>query len=126
MFIAPDPHSCMGEVVANGHCMRHVQTVASVSHSSTLRRGVHVLSAPRDEIPRGAVIGTFNSEGRYDNSTDGTSHVAVLLDRNDRDKSLRVVDQWVGKAVSERTIHNRNGSGRPVNDASCYYVVESV
>lgn len=122
-FVAADPYERIGEVIDTGHCMRHVQVVAGVPHSSLLRRGERLatMAAP----PRGVVVGTFGGEPpRYQNRTDGSSHVCILIARN-ADNSLRVVDQWVGKAVSERIIEDRGGMGSPVDDASCYYVVES-
>lgn len=120
-FIAPDPHACVGEVVADGHCMRHVQVVAGVTHSSTLRRGA---SAQTVEMERGTVIATFNDEGGYANATDGSSHIAIFLDRGP-DGELTVVDQWLGKPVGERVIRNKNGEGPACDDASRYYVAEA-
>jgi hypothetical protein len=122
-FVAADPHRGLGTVIDTGHCMRHVQVVAGVTHSSTLRRGVKVLDAPDDELPRGVVIGTFGPDGRYANAVDGSSHVCILLVRN-ADRSLLVVDQWQGRPVGERIIVDRQGTGTPVNDASAFYVVE--
>jgi hypothetical protein len=110
----------MGTVVDNGHCMRHVQVVADVTHSSTLRRGVHVRGAG---CPPGTVIGTFDEDGTYGNHTDGRSHVAIFL--AETDEGLLVVDQWVGQPVHERLIYFRDGEGSAVNDASRYHVVES-
>jgi hypothetical protein len=122
-FVAADPHRGLGTVVGDGHCMRHVQVVAGVTHSSTLRRGVRVLDADEADIPSGIVIGTFDENGRYANAVDGSSHVAILLNRN-ADRSLLVVDQWLGRPVGERIIVDRKGTGTPVNDASAFHVVE--
>lgn len=120
-FVAVDPHARLGTVIDTGHCLRHVQVVAGVTHSSTLRRGERVLDA--DDVARGTVIGTFGADGRYTSATDSTAHMAILLHRN-ADDSLLVVDQFLGKPVGERVIRNRGGSGSPVNDASAYHVVE--
>lgn len=119
-FIAADPHARLG--AEGGHCLPHVQRVAGVTHSSTLRRGARVLET--DDIPRGTVIGTFDANGRYANATDGSSHVAILLHRNDVDRSLLVVDTWIGKPVGERIIRDKGGSGPAADDSSRYYTVE--
>jgi catechol 2,3-dioxygenase-like lactoylglutathione lyase family enzyme len=120
-FIAPDPHHHAGTVVDNGHCMRHVQVVAAVPHSSTLRRGAKVRGAG---IPRGTVIGTFHPEtGRYENDTSGRSHIAVYLSQDE--SGIRVIDQWIGKPVGERTIRFKDGQGQWVDDGDRYHVVES-
>ena len=119
-FIADDPKQHMGTVVSNGHCLRHVQVVAGVTHSSTLRRGDPVRGA---SCAPGTVIGTFDEDGTYGNHTDGRSHVAILL--AETDDGLLVVDQWLGQPVHERLIHFRDGAGLAVNDASRYHIVES-
>jgi hypothetical protein len=110
----------MGTVVANGHCLRHVQVVAGVTHSSSLRRGDPVRGS---SCAPGTVIGTFDEDGRYANATDGSSHVAILL--AETDEGLLVVDQWQGQPVHERLIRFRDGEGSAVNDASRYHIVES-
>jgi len=119
-FVAPDPHARQGEVVANGHCLRHVQEVVGVPHSSTLRAGAKVKGG---NVPRGTVIGTFGPDGRYTNRTDGTAHVAILLEETA--EGLVVVDQYLGKPVGERLIRWRGGAGRRVNDGDAYHVVEA-
>lgn len=119
-FVAAEPHARLGDIVDNGHCMRHVQVVAGVPHSSMLRRGAKVRDA--EDVPRGTVIGTFDANGRYANATDGSSHVAILLAR--RADGLLVVDQYIGKPVGERLIRYRGGEGSAVNDGDAYHVVE--
>jgi hypothetical protein len=120
MWIAADPFKGLGTVVANGHCMRHVQVIAGVPHSSHLRRGVRVRDA--DDVPRGTVIATFNAAGRYGNAMDGSSHIAILLAK--QVDGLLVVDQWVGQRVHERLIRYRGGQGSAVNDGDQFYIAE--
>jgi hypothetical protein len=122
-FIASDPLQGLGTIIDNGHCMRHVQIVAGVPHSSRLRRGLRVRDV-EDVPPRGTVIATFDAAGRYANATDGSSHIAIFLER--RSDGLRVVDQWRGRAggVGERTIPFRLGRGSPADDADAYYIAE--
>src|SRR5436190_15221218 len=118
-WIAADPHARLGEVGGNGHCLRHVQIVAGVTHSSTLRRGEKVRGA---DIPRGTVIGTFNSQGRYANATDGSSHVAIYLDQTST--GLLVVDQWILHPCGERVIRFKGGLRPACDDGDAYYLVE--
>jgi hypothetical protein len=118
-FVAADPHARIGTVVDTGHCMRHVQVVAGVTHSSTLRRGARVRDA---DVPPGTVIGTFDANGRYANATDGSSHIAILLSK--QPNGLLVVDQWVGQPVHERLIQYRGGQGNAVNDGDQFYIAE--
>jgi hypothetical protein len=101
--------------------MRHVQIVAGVPHSSKLRRGERLatMAAP----PRGVVIGTFGDNDTYDNSTDGSEHVAIFVEK--RADGLLVVDLWVGQPVHERLIRYRGGEGKDVNDADQFHVVET-
>jgi hypothetical protein len=71
---------------------------------------------------RGTVIATFGGEPpRYQNRTDGSSHVAVLV--AEEAGGLRVWDQWRGQPVHQRTIFFRGGQGRKVNDGDAYHVV---
>lgn len=121
MFVAKNPYARLGEVIDTGHCLRHVQVVAGVPHSSKLRRGQHVLTAG-DDLPRGVAIGTFGPNGRYTNATDGSAHTAILVERVP--EGLRVVDAWVGKPVGERIIRNKGGQGLPVDDASRYHLID--
>ena len=120
-WIAADPLLHLGQVLDNGHCMRHVQIVAGVPHSSTLRRGQRVRDI--EKPPPGLVIATFNAAGRYANDTNGLSHICLLLHR--QPEGLLVVDQWVGKPVGRRLIHWRDGTGKAADDASRYFVVET-
>jgi hypothetical protein len=123
MFVASDTHRWFGKVVGNGHCMALVQLVdPGVPHSSKLRQGIKVRGA---DLPPGTVIATFNDAGRYDNKTDGSSHIAILLEQLD-DDGLRVIDQWKLHPVNERIIRFKNGAGPACDDGDRYFVVESV
>lgn len=120
MWVADNPHQHKGKVIDTGHCVRYVQVAANVPHTSQWRKGQQVRGG---NIPRHAVIATFGADGRYENKTDGSSHAAIFL-YEDKD-GLRVLDQWQGHPVAERTIHFRDGEGKKVNDGSAFYVVES-
>ena len=118
-WVADDPHAHLGTVVGNGHCLRHVQIVAGVTHSSTLRRGAKVRGA---DIPRGTVIGTFHN-GRYANKTDGSSHCAIYLEQTNT--GLLVVDTWVLHPVAERVIRFKGGLRPACDDGDAYFIVET-
>ena len=121
-FVAADPYERLGDVIDTGHCLRHVQVVAGVPHSSLLRRGerLAVMAAP----PRGVAIATFGGDPpRYQNATDGSSHAAILVAK--RAEGLLVVHQFVGTPVHEWLIRWRHGAGDACNDADAYHVVEA-
>jgi hypothetical protein len=119
-FFAKYPHQYLDEVVDNGQCMRHVQVVADVTHSSTLRQGVKVRG---NSVEPGTVIGTFDANGCYANAEDGSSHVAIFVEETP--EGLVVVDQWVGQPVHERTIRFKGGEGLACDDGDQFYVVET-
>lgn len=118
-FKAVDPLRYMGQVVDNGHCVRFVQEVARMPHTSEWRRGVKVRG---NNVPQFTIIATFAADGRYENRTDGHSHAAVLL--AEVEDGLGVLDQWQGHPVAERIIRFRGGEGKKVNDGDAFYVVE--
>lgn len=121
MIIAPDPSACMGEVVDNGHCMRHVQVVAGVPHSSELRKGAKVRGTAL--IPVGTIIATFDATGCYANATDGSSHIAIYLGQDE--EGIEVTDQWVGQPVHERFIRFKGGQGPACDDGDQFFVVKT-
>lgn len=123
MFVASNWDWHKGKVVDNGHCVRFIQVLhPAIKHTSHWRRGEKVRGSG---APPGTIIATFHpTTHRYENDTTGRSHVAVLLE--EVPTGLRVVDQWVGRAVGERTILFRGGVGQWVNDGDRYYTVRHV
>lgn len=119
-FIDPDPHSQLGSVVGNGHCVALVQQGAQVPHTSRWRRGDAVVG--KADLQPGTAIATFNDQGRYANALDGSSHAAIFMGHEDH--GIRVVDQWKGHPTSPRIIGNRKGTGPAVDDASRFHVIE--
>jgi hypothetical protein len=121
-FIIPDPHQYLGKVIGNGHCVALVQRAnVGVPHTSKWQRGIHVKGT---QLAVGTVIATFNPQGRYDNKTDGSSHVAILMHAFET-LGLEVIDQWVGHPCAHRTIRFKSGSGLPVDDGDAYFVLEA-
>ena len=121
MFFAIDPGRYMNQVVDNGHCVRFCQIVAkTLPHTSRWARGKKVRGG---QVPPLAIVATFNTEGRYANAIDGTSHAAVFL--HETSEGIEVWDQWQGQPVHRRIIRFRDGASKPVNDGDRFYVVES-
>jgi hypothetical protein len=117
--VATNYSQYLGKVVGNGHCVALVQVCSPVGHTSNWRRGA---LARGGHHPDGSVIATFGINGRYENKTDGSSHVAILL--GEQTDGLLVQDQWVGQPCHHRLIRFRNGEGTAVNDGDSYYLVE--
>lgn len=110
-----------GVAHGDGHCVALVQRACKAPHTSTWKKGEHVLSSTNDLF--GCVIATFDDTGCYANSTDGSSHVAIFIERRGGD-GIKVLDQWKGRPADYRIIRNKNGTGQACDDASRYYVVE--
>jgi hypothetical protein len=121
MFRVTNPAIYLGRVVGNGHCVRLCQVAApDLPPTSQWRRGRRVRGG---NVPPGTIVATFSPDGRYTNSTDGDSHAAVLIEETE--SGLRVIDQWIGQPVHQRTIPFRNGSGAAANDGDRFHVVEA-
>lgn len=118
-YVALGPKKFKGKVFGNGHCVAFARDAASMPHTGIWRKGELVKG--NSEIAVGSAIATFDQAERYGNKVDGTSHVAIYLGQTAI--GIQVMDQWVGHAVSERTIHFR-AAPRAVNDGNNYYVVE--
>jgi hypothetical protein len=120
-YTVANPGRLIGRSYGSGHCVALVQSTeagAGVPHTSHWRRGV---KARGGNVPRGTVIATFSDAGRYENRTDGASHVAIFL--GETPTGLRVVDQWVGHPAAERVI--RWGQPKKSNDGDSFFVIES-
>lgn len=120
MFIAENPHRYLGAVVANGHCVRYVQTVAAVPHTSQWKPGRKVRGG---NVTPGTAIATFGPDGKYTNRVDGSAHAAILI--AETQDGLVVLDQWQGQPVQQRTIRWRVGNGPAVNDGDAFHVIET-
>lgn len=119
MFIARNPEFYLGTIVGNGHCVSYIQRVAGAPHTSLWHQGAAII----DTTPANVAIATFNSQGRYANAVDGSSHAAIFLSRHET--GIEVIDQWQGQPVHRRTIRFRDGQGHAANDASRFYVIET-
>jgi hypothetical protein len=113
----PDDYSNC--VVGSGQCVEFVQACAGVPRTAEWRRGERVRTITAH--PTGLAIATFDADGRYGNHTDGRSHAAILITR--QDEGLLVWDQWAGHPVQQRLIRYRAGQGNAVNDGDRYHVI---
>ena len=106
-----------GRVVGDGHCVALVREVCALPATGQWRPGAYA----RDAEP-GTPIATFNSDGRYDNRTDGTSHCAVLIETTPA--GLDVWDQWRNRPVHRRLIRYKRGEGVRADDGDAYRLIE--
>ncbi len=112
-----------GQLVGNGQCVTLIHAVVSIPPTSAWRRGDKVKDTKL--LRPGTIIATFDSNGRYGNHLNGTSHAAIYLGQNTA--GIRVLEQWKKPSAhpaQERTISFKNGQGYKVNDGDQFYVVE--
>jgi hypothetical protein len=116
---AEHPDDYDGRVVGSGECVAFVQAAAGAPRTAEWRRGEMVRTATA--LLTGLAIATFDPNGRYGNHSDGSSHAAILIAR--QDQGLLVWDQWTGHPVQQRLIRYRTGQGKAVNDGDRYHVI---
>ena len=108
-----------GRVVGDGQCVALVREVCALPPTSRWRAGAQV----RDVVCEpGTPIATFNEDGRYANSTDGSSHCAVLVEA--MPAGLEVWDQWRNRPVHRRLVRYKRGEGPPADDGDAYRLIE--
>jgi hypothetical protein len=115
----------LGKVVGTGQCVALVQAAdPAVGHTSTWAQGQRVVGS---DIAPGTVIATFDANGRYTNSTDGSSHAAIYLGQNAQ--GMQVQDQFVLNGVKQpsavRTIswNGNTPAAIAANRGTAFYVV---
>lgn len=114
------------KLVGNGQCVALIHAVANIPATLSWHQGDQVKGNPH--IQPGTIIATFDSNGRYGNHTNGTSHAAIFL--RHAPNGIVVLDQWKGHGAQadhfpqQRTISfNRPGSQK-VDQGESYYVVQ--
>lgn len=120
-FVSTKHDRYRGSIVGTGHCVPFVRETSGAPHTSQWRRGDPVKGG---NFQPGTAIATFDDDGRYGNHVDGRSHAAIFL--AEYGNGLLVVDQWIGQAVSERTLRFRNGAGDACNDGDRFYAIEMI
>src|SRR5579863_8930857 len=92
-YIAQDPESHQGTVVGSGQCVAFVEQASGAPLTSSWHCGDKVRG--NSTIQKGTAIATFDANGKYTNSTDGTSHAAIYIGQDA--VGLQVWDQWTGQ-----------------------------
>lgn len=128
-YIASDPRQWIGQPpVGSGECVPLVQRATGAPSTTEWRRGEPVQGNPT--LAPGTAIATFDSNGRYGNHTNGSSHAAIYLGQ-DAD-GIRVIDQWTKRqhgqiiqrqAPHERTLYFNRPQNLPVDRGESYYAV---
>ena len=122
-YIASEPEKYSGQVVGTGQCVAFVQTASAAPHTPNWKRSANKVKGDLS-IAKGTAIATFNANGQYTNSLDGTSHAAIYVSQDE--VGITVWDQWTGQPVHTRVIRFRGGAEgvKPVNDGDAFYVIE--
>ena len=118
-----DPTSGLPKgVVGTGQCVDLVKAATGLGQTSTWQRGPSVVGNPN--IKPGTAIASFDSNGRYGNHEDGSSHAAIYLGPSkERPGGIRVYDQWSGQKAHIRDI-SASGS-TAVNSARSYSIIKT-
>lgn len=119
-FVASNPESLLGTSVGDGECVAFVRESSGAPHTSTWRRGILVKG--NAALDKGTAIATFDSNGRYGNHTDGSSHTAIYLAQNSA--GLVVLDQFSRPAI--QPVHQRTlrfGGGLAANNGDGFFVI---
>lgn len=123
-YVAATYKKYEGTSVGDGQCVAFVRAASGAPQTTSWVRGEQVKSA--SGIAVGAVIATFDSNGKYGSRKDGTSHTAIFLRKTA--VGIVVLDQWithgVRQPVHERTIRFNNAAGKKINNGDEYYVVK--
>jgi hypothetical protein len=90
-YVADNPRQWIGQPsVGDGWCVALVQRATGAPQTSEWRQGASVRDNPN--IKPGTAIAVFDSDGRYGNQTDGTSHAAIYLGQDDN--GIYVIEQY--------------------------------
>ena len=120
-FVAAHPEAYLALVVGDGHCVAYVRAAANVPHTSLWVEGSPVCQCS-DTLAPGTAIASFNSDGRYANALDGSSHAAIFIAADEH--GLKVLDQWKLHPVAYRVIRPKGGVGMAADDADAFSVIE--
>jgi hypothetical protein len=120
-YVAAAFSQYLGQAVGSGQCVALVQFAdPSVGATATWTQGGAVQG--NTTLQPGTIIATFNSNGKYANATDGSSHAAIYLGQNAQ--GIQVEDQWVGQPAAVRTIYWADpNSSLAANNGSYFHVV---
>jgi hypothetical protein len=116
---ARDAARHIGHTIGSGHCVPFVREVTGLPPTASWRRGMLVRDGG---VPAGTAIATFDPDGTYGSHVDGRSHAAILEEKTS--EGLDVIDCWIGRPVSRRTIRFKGAGLLPADNGDCYYVIE--
>ena len=129
-YVARNPRQWIGhEQVGNGECVALVEKATGAPLDKSWRKGALVQG--NTQLAPGTAIAVFDSNGRYGNHTDGTSHAAIYL-RQDA-KGIYVIEQWNvrvdGRVVShwgpaEKLIPFNRPDRNPIGRGESYHAIE--
>jgi hypothetical protein len=114
------------KLVGNGQCVALVHAVTAIPPATTWHQGAAVKD--NKALTPGMIIATFDSNGRYGNQTNGTSHAAIYVGQSS--SGIIVIDQWTGpnpahqQPPHQRTIYFNGVSRQKVDQGGNYYVVQ--
>jgi hypothetical protein len=113
----------IGRSVGSGQCVSLIHAVnPGIGLTSSWACGEPVQG--NKSLTPGTVIATFQSQGRYANATDGSSHAAIYVGQNEQ--GIQVFDQWAGRPAAVRTIRWTNPGGPAADTGSAFHVVRKV
>lgn len=125
--VCTNPTSLLGILHGTGECVDLVKVACGLGATSTWRAGLKVQGAGLDSIASGTAIATFYNGG-YPESSDKKSprgefgrHAAIYLGHDAN--GIKVIDQWITHAASERTIRFNNAKYRS-NNGIYFHVIE--
>lgn len=104
-------------------CVEFIRQATGAPQTASWKKGLKVSDARLGNLPRGAVIATFDVNGRY--PVDGLGkHAAIYLEHNA--ERIIVLDQWNDQGeVKQRPVYFKRPMGtRRSNDADTFFVVE--
>lgn len=116
-YVAIKPERYLNKIVEDGQCVAFVRAATGAPPSSLWKEGARIRDAV--SIAHGTAIATFEN-GHYMNHATG-NHAAIYLSHDE--SGVRVLDQWSGQPVHERTIH-WHGTRGPSNDADAFSIIE--
>jgi hypothetical protein len=130
VYVGANPGQWIGrKQVGDGECVALVEKATGAPRDKDWREGALVQG--NTQLAPGTAIAVFDSNGRYGNHTDGTSHAAIYL-RQDA-QCIYVIDQWNQReggritrhrAPAETFIPFNQPRNEPIRQGESYRVIQ--